>query len=87
MTDAQLDAMVEAASAREWEELNREDPRAQAAVAMLKEARKCVEQAVVLLGKAAETVEDTPETYRIQSLANDLEDYGCDIGAQAERMK
>lgn len=87
VTDARLDAMVEAANARAWEELNREDPKAQAAVANCKLAMELVTKAVVLLGKAAEMVEDTPETYRIESLANDLEDLGCAIGAQAERMK
>ena len=87
MTDARLDAMVEAANARAWEELNREDPKAQAAISILKVARAGVTQAVLLLCKAAEMVEDTPETYRIESLANELEDLGCEIGAQVERMK
>ena len=87
VTDAALDAMVEAANARAWEELNRDDPKAAAAVQALRLAMDMVDKAVGVLCKAAEQVADTPETDRIQSLANDLEDLGCDIGAQVERMK
>ena len=87
MTGAEVDAIKEAADAMAWEEFNREDPKAQAAVSILKVARSGVAQAVLLLCKAAEMVEDTPETHRIDSLANDLEDLGCAIGAQVERMK
>jgi hypothetical protein len=86
MTDAALDAMVERANERVWEELNREDPKAKAAIALCNSALGCLTQAVALLGKAAETVECTPEEDRIISIANDLENLGCDITAQTKRM-
>ena len=54
---------------------------------MLRDAMDLVAQAVGLLRNAAETVADTPEADRIEALANDLDDLGCAIGAQAERMK
>ena len=87
MTDRQLDAIVEAANDKAWAELNREDPNAKAAVALCAQAIEAVEQACRLLDHAAELVEHTPETDRVQSLANDLEDYCCFIAAQAERME
>jgi len=81
-----VDAIKEAEDARVWEELNKEDPHAKAAVALCKSALACLTQCVVLLKKAAETVDGSPETDRVAAIANELEDLGCDVSAQMKRM-
>lgn len=86
MTDAQLDAMVEAENARIWKELNRDDPKAQEARRKLLAAVGLVKQAEALVADAAEAVEHTPETDRIASLNIDLEDIENAMREQARRL-
>ena len=86
MTDARLDAIKEAEDARAWEELNKEDPHAKAAVDLLTRAVQLLEQVESLVQEAAEAVEDTPETDRIASLNMTAEDLEVDIRMQIGRM-
>lgn len=74
MTDAKLDLMIEADNGRRWEELNREDPKAQAAATKLRLAISLIEQAEGMIADAADILEDTPKTDSIASINMDLED-------------
>lgn len=87
MTDAQLDAIKEAEDARIWEELNKEDPKAQEAARKLQAAIGLLEQAEALIAQAAEAVEDTPETDRIAAINLDIEETEIAVRLQIERMK
>ena len=86
MTDARLDAIKEAEDARAWEELNKEDPHAKAAVDLLTRAVQLLEQVESLVQDAAAEVEDSPETDRIASLNMTAEDLEVDIRMQIGRM-
>lgn len=85
MTD--VDAIKEAADAKEWEDLNRDDPKAQKAAQLLTDAVKLLEQAETLIAQAAETVEFTPEAARTESLHMDAEDLEIAIRLQIGRLK
>ena len=87
MTDAELDAIKTAEDMRAWHELNKEDPHSKAAVEFMRQAVQALEQAEAYLQKAADQVEDTPETDRILSLNMDAEELECNIRTQIERMK
>lgn len=87
MTDAQLDAIKEAADARAWEELNKEDPHTKAAVDLLTMAVQLLERVESLVQDAAEAVEDVPETDRIASLNIDAEELEIAVRMQIRRMK
>ena len=87
MTDATLDAIKEAEDARIWEELNKEDPKAQKAVRLLCDAVQMLERIEALIAQAAEAVEDTPETDRIASLNIDAEELEIAVRMQIERME
>lgn len=82
-----VDAIKEAADAREWEELNKEDPRAQKAADLLTKAYKTLEQAQWYLKDAVSVLEYTPETFRVDSLADDAENLAFAVWQQIERMK
>jgi len=84
MTD--IDAIKEAADARAWEELNEEDPHAKAAVDLLTKAAHALQQAEDFLQQAAAEVEDSPETYRLASLEEAVEDLEVDVREQARRF-
>ena len=86
MTGAEVDAIKEAADAKAWEELNKEDPHAKAAVDLLTKAAHALQQAEDFLQQAAAEVEDSPETYRIASLEQAVEDLEIDIKAQQRRL-
>lgn len=84
MTD--VDAIKEAADAKAWEELNKEDPHAKAAVDLLTKAAQALQKAEDFLQQAAAEVEDSPETYRIASLEQSVEDLEIDVRKQAGRF-
>jgi hypothetical protein len=84
MTD--VDAIKEAEDAKAWEELNKEDPHAKAAVDLLTKAAHALQQAEDFLQQAAAEVEDSPETYRIASLEQSVEDLEIDVRKQAGRF-
>jgi hypothetical protein len=84
MTD--VDAIKEAEDAKAWEELNKEDPHAKAAVDLLTKAAHALQQAEDFLQQAATEVEDSPETYRIASLEQSVEDLEIDVRKQAGRF-
>ena len=60
---------------------------AESAMLLCKEAERLIEQAVTALLDAAQEVEHIPETDRITSLANDLEDFNCFVADQIKRLK
>lgn len=84
MVDVAL--VKEAEDARAWEELNKEDPHAKAAVDLLTKAAHALQQAEDFLQQAAAEVEDNPETYRIASLEQSVEDLEIDVREQARRF-
>lgn len=86
MTGAQLDAIKEAEDMRIWEELNKEDPNAKAAVEFLRQAVQALEEAESYLQSAAGLVEHTPETDRIASLNMSAEELEIDVRMQMKRM-
>lgn len=86
MTGAEVDAIKEAADAMAWEELNEEDPHAKAAVDLLTKAAHALQQAEDFLQQAAAEVENSPETYRIASLEQSVEDLEIDVREQARRF-
>lgn len=86
MTGAEVDAIKEAADARAWEELNEEDPHVKAAVCLLDKAVQALQEAEDFLYQAAAEVEDSPETYRIASLEESVEDLEIDVREQARRF-
>lgn len=87
MTGVELDAIKQAEDMRVWEEMHKEDPKVQTAVALLQQAVKSLEEAESFLQEAAEAVEHVPETDRIASLHMTAQDLECDIRAQIVRMK
>ena len=87
MTGAQLSAIKEAEDAKAWEDLNKEDPHAKAAVELLTMAAQLIEKVECLVRDAAEEVEDTPETDRVASLNIDAEELEVAVRMQIERMK
>lgn len=82
----EVDAIKEAADAKAWEELNKEDPHAKAAVDLLTKAAHALQQAEDFLQQAATEVEDSPETYRIASLEGAVEDLETLVRSQARRF-
>ncbi len=72
MTDAQLDAMVEAADAQAWEEQNRVDPKREALSIAAHKAIGLLKQAFDTLGGAVD--EDSVELDAVLSYCNDIED-------------
>ena len=87
MKDATLDAMIEAENARIWEELNKEDPKAQAAATKLRLVLDLIERAESVVLDAADDVEHTPETDRIASINIDLENVENAIREQIGRLQ
>ena len=81
-----VDAVKEAADAKAWEELNKEDPNAKAAAELLVKAANALQQAEEFLNKAAAEVEDSPETYRIAALSEAVVGLEIDVLAQKRRM-
>lgn len=79
MRDWQLDLMREQADAAAWENMNRTDPRKEAAALLLAKARDLLTDAYDALLQAAGTVEGTPAEDRIMSLALDAEDLSENI--------
>ena len=86
MAGAEIDTIKEAADARAWEEMNKEDPHAKAAVDLLTKAAHALQQAEDYLQQAAAEVEDSPETYRIASLEEAVENLEIDVREQARRF-
>jgi len=82
----EVDAIKEAADARAWEELNKDDPDAKAAVDLLTKAVHALQQAEDYLRDAAKVVENSPETYRIESLENAAVDLAFDVKKQIWRF-
>ena len=87
VTGAELDAIKEAADMRAWEDLNTEDPKAQKAVRLLCDAAQMLERVEALISQAAEAIDGTPETFRVESLNNDAEELEIAVRMQIERMK
>jgi hypothetical protein len=84
MTD--VDAIKEAADAKAWEELNKEDPHAKAAVDLLTKAAHALQQAEDFLNQAAAEVEGSPETHRIAALEEAAENLDADVWTQIRRF-
>ncbi len=87
MTGAQLDEIKDAQDTAAWHELNREDPAAIKATALLKEAVNLLEQVERKLQDAEAQVADTPEADRIGSLNMAAEELEISVRTQIERMK
>lgn len=84
-TDAELDRMIEAAIADEWEDINRPPE--------WEETRKKLQTAINLLNEAKDVLEEaktecdgTPEMYRIGSLADEVGFLAGDVEKQLKRM-
>lgn len=84
MVDVAL--VKEAEDARAWEELNKDDPKCETAIAFLRQAVQALEEAESYLQSAAEAVEHTPETDRIASLNMTAENLEVDIRMQIGRL-
>lgn len=84
MVDVAL--VKEAEDARAWEELNKDDPNAETAIAFLRQAVLALGEAESYLQSAADAVEDTPETDRIASLNKTAVDLEVDIRMQIVRL-
>ena len=87
ITDAQLDAIKQSMDARAWEELNRDDPKAQKALDLLNKAAKALDSVVDMLIEAAAQVDNTPHGCRITSLKDGVEEMGIAVQAQATLME
>ena len=84
-TDTELDRMMEAALADDWEEFTRPPE--------WEETRKKLQTAINLLNEAKETLleakgecDGTPEEFRIGSLADEVGFLSGDIEKQLKRM-
>lgn len=84
MVDVAL--VKEAEDARAWEEQNREDPKCETAIAFLRQAVLELGEAESYLQSAAEAVEDNPETDRIVSLMQAVEDLTVNVRSQIRRL-
>ncbi len=84
MVDVAL--VKEAEDARAWEELNKDDPHAETAIAFLRQAALALGEAESYLQSAAEAVEDNPETDRIASLMQAVEDLTINVRSQIRRL-
>lgn len=82
-----VDTIKEAADAKAWEELNRDDPHAKAAVELLTQAVQTLQTASELLSQAAAEVEHSPETHRIAALQCAAEILAIDVQMQARRLE
>jgi hypothetical protein len=84
MTD--VDAIKEAEDAKVWEALNKDDPHVKAAVDLLNKARAALLNAESFLEDAAAEVAESPETYRIGSLAQSVEELEIAVTMQVRRF-
>ena len=82
MKDWQLDLMREQADAAAWENMNRTDPRKEAAALLLAKARDLLSDVYDALAEAAEIVEGLPVTDRYMSLAMDVDELSENILAE-----
>jgi hypothetical protein len=87
VTGAQLDAIKDATYMATWEALNKDDPKAQKAVELLKLAIDLLERVEQVVADAAEAVENTPEQWRVESLNVDADELVSALRMQIERMK
>ena len=85
MTQTELELMLEAAMADEWEEQTC-PPQWGETVEKLKKAKNLLEEAVDILKEAQEEISGSPEAYRIGSLADETKWLAGDIQKQIERM-
>lgn len=82
MKDWQLDLLREQADAEAWENMNRTDPRKEAAALLLAKARDLLSDVYDALAEAAEIVEGLPVTDRYMSLAMDVDELSENIIAE-----
>lgn len=86
-TDTELDRMYQAAVADEWEEQNKVDRTGyDDANKLLDKAKASLQDAVDFLSTAAQTVEHSPEKFRISSLMDEVHFLMTDIQRQKGRM-
>ena len=86
MTNAELDEIRAKEDAKAWHDLHKGDPQTVAAIDLCNRAKEEIDRVVDVLLQAAAEVDHTPETYRLSSLANDLEDLGVFVQQEVERM-
>ena len=90
MTDAQLDAIYEAALADDWEEQNHPTrdnfQEWDCAVENIGKAENWLKDVVSVLNDAARMVENSTEDDRILSIASEVEFLMVDLKKQKERM-
>ena len=77
-----VDAMIEADAAAEWERQNA-DPEFAEIVSKLEAAKAKISEAIKLLNSAANLMESDD---RILSLSNDMEDLETDLGKQIKEL-
>lgn len=81
-TDADVDRMYEAESARIWEELNAPDPneaKYKAAAGSLKKAIEALNAVLDNLAQGEEDADGLPLANKIAFFLNDFEDRQCDL--------
>lgn len=82
-----VDRMIEAGNAREWERQNAGNPDKQEAQAKLRLAIEMVEKALGLVMEAAEAVNHTSATHRVAALCIDLENAENAMEKELRRLK
>jgi len=82
-----LDAMIEARNAAEWEEINEErEIDADEIEYQMDECDDDLENALTDLAEAIKAAEGSPEEYRIRSLFSDLEAVRSDVAILKKKI-
>ena len=83
-----IDAMIEARNAREWEEQNKVAEPDYAEIEMhISDALDYLRETMMALADAMVEAKDSPEEARIRSLVDDIESLQNDAASMRARMK